>query len=274
MPNSPIVNRRVIFQGVNYDSILIDWINELRRRSYTVPSAFYLNTLNRYIVTNRANLLLRDRFYIFAQQSGCQQAATISLINPTSTPLVEVNSPTWTANQGYTGNGTSMYLNTKYNPSTHAVKLAQNNANMDLYTRNTIVAGLKFVAGGIAGSSSIVLALNYTGFGKLWAANAAGQSINANSTTFGLYSDTRAAASGASATILYRNGSSLATDTTASTALVNAEMFVMAFSNSGTPSNYDTNQYSRWSIGASIGMNYTLDYTSWQMFANTIGFAV
>lgn len=266
MPNT-VINTRVVLQGVGYDPIINNWLNYLTNK----PSKSYLQKLNRFVIANKANLLLRDRFFIFAQEAGCQQACTISLINPESTPLVEVNSPTWTALQGYTGNGSSMYLNTKYNPSTHGVKFQQNDGNMDLYTRLSIAAAAKFCAGAFSGGTQVTLALNYTGFGKLWAANAAGQSINANNTTQGLYSDTRNAASGAASTILYKNGSTLASANVVSTALVNAELYIMCFSNAITPTSYDTNEYSRWSIGASVGMNYLLDYTSWQKFMTELG---
>ena len=48
------------------------------------------------------------------------------------TLLTAVNSPTFTTNKGFTGNGTSSYINTNFNPSTQGVNYTQNNAGVSI----------------------------------------------------------------------------------------------------------------------------------------------
>jgi hypothetical protein len=43
--------------------------------------------------------------------------------------MTAVNSPTWTANQGFTGNGTSSYIDTNFNPATQGVNYTLNDAS-------------------------------------------------------------------------------------------------------------------------------------------------
>jgi hypothetical protein len=60
-----------------------------------------------------------DRFWMYKNTS--QQAALTSIKNPTSTMSETVNNPTFTANSGYTLNGTSQYIKSKFIPSTDGV---------------------------------------------------------------------------------------------------------------------------------------------------------
>jgi hypothetical protein len=62
-----------------------------------------------------------DRLWIWR---GDSIAARTSIVNPTSTAPVEVNSPTFHATNGYTFDGASTYLNLKFNPYTDGVKFA------------------------------------------------------------------------------------------------------------------------------------------------------
>src|SRR3990167_3364982 len=82
------------------------------------------------------NWRLLDRLWIFAQP--LQELSRVSLVNPTSTQITEVNAPTWTANQGYTGNGVNMYLNTNFNPSTQGVNYVLNSGSLGAYNRTNV----------------------------------------------------------------------------------------------------------------------------------------
>jgi hypothetical protein len=267
MPNT-VINTRILFSG-NYDPIVTTWVSTVKSNGFQVPSASYLSKLNTFVVSNKSNLLLRDRFWIFAQETGCQAAGRVSLINPTSTLLSEVNSPTWTALQGYTGNGTSMYLNTKYNPSTHGVKFTQNDGMIDVYTRLTIAAGTKAILGAfVSATAQIWLSLNWTAIGKLYSVNTVGQATQANTTTQGLFSILRTTSN---LQTLYKNGSSLGTNANPTVSPVNNEIYILGANNNGVAGSFDTNQVSRASVGGAVGMNISQDYGTWQAFMISLG---
>ncbi|MHB8410272.1 MAG: hypothetical protein ACYDHY_19745 [Acidiferrobacterales bacterium] len=107
------------------------------------PSAKWTKALNAFIkgLIADGNWALLDRMWLF--NTDYQQNARISIVNPSSAQITEVNSPTWTKNVGYTGNGTNSYLNTNYNPYTQGVNYTLNNAAFGLYalTQNTVLYG-------------------------------------------------------------------------------------------------------------------------------------
>jgi len=91
------------------------------------PNAQFKLAVNTFIINSKANGNWDwDVFYIFRAQS--QQNARINVANPGSFTITEVNSPTWTANQGYTFDGLTNYLNTNYNPNTHSSRYVLNSA--------------------------------------------------------------------------------------------------------------------------------------------------
>jgi len=76
-----------------------------------------------------------DIGYVFALHA--QQAARVNFKNPGSYTLTEVNSPTWTQWQGYTGDGVSMGLDTGYNPSAASVGMGLNDAHGAVFGMTT-----------------------------------------------------------------------------------------------------------------------------------------
>ena len=85
-----------------------------------------LSALTLFETSMGADMAEFDRLWIHGLSN--QIAARTSFVNPTSTPLTEVNSPTWTAYQGYKGNGTTSYLNLNYNQQFQLYK-GRNNVN-------------------------------------------------------------------------------------------------------------------------------------------------
>lgn len=67
-----------------------------------------------------------DRLWLFAAENATQ--ALIDL--KARATATAVNSPTFTANRGYAGNGTTSYLNSNYNPTTLGSKYLRDNASM------------------------------------------------------------------------------------------------------------------------------------------------
>lgn len=80
-----------------------------------------------------------DAFYMLAAAD-----AQSSLLNWVSTSynLTAVSSPTFAADRGYTGNGTTSYLDTGFNPTTApSPKFTQNSAHLGLWSRTNLPNG-------------------------------------------------------------------------------------------------------------------------------------
>jgi len=65
------------------------------------------------------------------------QAGRLNWKAPASFALTEVNSPTFTADRGYAGNGTTSYLDTGWAASTNGVQFQQNSASILAYNLST-----------------------------------------------------------------------------------------------------------------------------------------
>lgn len=94
-----------------------------------------------------------DTFYVFAT-NGDSDFASINWKNPNSFECDEVNSPTFTTNQGFSGNGTSSYLDTNYNPFQNSVNYQVYDASIGLYVYNSID---QETVGYIGSSANIIL---------------------------------------------------------------------------------------------------------------------
>jgi len=131
MAPNPVYYRRFHFDGVSYGPYTTAFNTVVLSRGGTLTSTelTYLTTFE----TGNSNLTELDRLWIHGLSN--QIAARTSFVNPSSTAISEVNSPTWTAYQGYTGNGINMYLDTNYNPTNDAVKYAVNSASFGTYNR-------------------------------------------------------------------------------------------------------------------------------------------
>jgi hypothetical protein len=106
---------------------------------YTLPSPSVQAKQNAFLVALKSIGVWTklDVFYCFAQD-GSKEFATINWKAPSANQCTLINSPTWTSNQGFTGNGTSSYIDTNYQ-SLGAGNYTLNNASRYAYVR-TLVA--------------------------------------------------------------------------------------------------------------------------------------
>jgi hypothetical protein len=106
---------------------------------YTLPSSSQQVKQNKLLVDLKtAGVWAKlDVFYMFATD-GNSSFATLNWKAPISNQCTLVNSPTFTANQGFAGNGTSSYINTNYNPSTFtSPKYLLNDASIGWWKKTT-----------------------------------------------------------------------------------------------------------------------------------------
>ena len=169
-----------------------------------------------------------DVAYLFATDTSANALLNVvsSSFNGTAN-----GSPTFTANAGFTGvdASTTVYIDTGFNASTAGGHYSQNSAHASTWGGNNVQAGAAGGATlGVWNSAATVLLdvapwLSSGFFGQY--VNDGTTLVTANSTSLGHYLANR---SGASATQQYINGSSTGSDTVSSSAVPNANIYVLA----------------------------------------------
>lgn len=178
-----------------------------------------------------------DALWIPATQD--QTTAKLNLVSA-SFALVENGTPTWTVDRGYTGNQSTMFLNTQYTPSTSGTNFLQNSANVGVgvsSARNTATFFNDAGATNAAQTSAIQLLpfSNQLGTGVVFFVNEATdytKTYAAGGAYQGMWNVSR---TGASTTALFKNGSAFGTPTnTTSTALVALPLWLLTTNNNGS----------------------------------------
>jgi hypothetical protein len=162
-----------------------------------------------------------DAVYAFAAADS--QAAKINWVQPGTYNCTEVSAPAFTVDQGFTGNGTSSYLDTNFNISSAAGrKFAQNDAMIAGWSLTNID-----VNAGVVGTSlqdtCILPRLTNLAYGYI--NDLFGNWPNLDGT--GFYCLTRRSAT---AKELYRNGVSIGTSAQSSSAVVNSTLRFLRYS--------------------------------------------
>ena len=232
--------------------------------SLTNAEKTYINT---FITALGTDFVEFDRLWIHGLSDSV--AARTSLANPTSTMITAVNSPTFTANQGYTGNGTTNYLNTNYNPTTNGVKYTLDSASLYVYSR-TNVSNSKFDIGHANATS--YSALDIRDGGSFYRSiNQVGLvSGTAVANSLGLFAGVR---TNSVNVISYRNGVSLLTNSTNSSTLINNNIYVLALNSNGAAAAFSPRQLSLSAIGSGV-VNQSTFYTAVQALGTSIGWQV
>jgi len=103
-------------------------------QTYTLPSASQQALQNQLVVDLKdAGVWSKlDTFYVFATD-GDREYAAINWKDPNSFEITEVNSPTFTTDVGFTGNGSSAYLDPSYNQGTDGVNYSDPNGSYGVW---------------------------------------------------------------------------------------------------------------------------------------------
>jgi hypothetical protein len=184
-----------------------------------------------------------DRLWLFAAENSTQ--ALVDLV--TRSTATAVNSPTFTAMQGYAGNGSTSYINTSYNPSV-GPQYTQNSAHYAVWQRigNSTV--------GQNGWTGATTAPNIFYKGISGGGAGAGQ-ININGSGVGGLSQTVGHLMGSrlsGTTTIYASGVSAGTDSGATSAITSAVSWVCAANNSGAVYNPGNGQFFCFHAGAGL----------------------
>jgi len=131
--DSPVILNNVFVK--HYDEDLVTYMVGL-----TTPlSAYQKDLLDNFVTTVKSGFSisrLYDAFDIMNIYAGETSESSLRNLVKRANDSTTVSSPTFTAFEGFTGNGSTSYVTTNYTPSLHAVKYAQDDANWSTYIRN------------------------------------------------------------------------------------------------------------------------------------------
>lgn len=219
-------------------------------------------------VTNLSEAL--DIAYILAAETA--QAGLLNMVNPGTNDATNVNNMAFEASRGFTGNGTSSYLNTTFIP-VGGINYTSNNASMGIYSRTNIDNSNYYDMGARNASANETVQIHTRGSGFTLGGINGGQNLFvATPGSLGLYVVNRSANS---AHQLYKNGASIVTSAVNSTTRPGASIFIGAYNQNGTPGLYTTRQYAFGFAGRSMNATEQANfYTAVQTFMTAIGAAV
>ena len=234
-------------KGVGYEAEA----NTLFARFTTPPDATRKALINTLIKSLKAAGVWAklDALYILAAADA--QAARRNWVADQYN-LTEVNSPTFTADRGYAGNGSTSYLKTGFNPATAvSPQFTQNSAHASLSDRTSRSAAATVEFGAVTTSFTAEIATRYTGDSGLLRINSNSSPPSFTSAeSSGRFAVSR---TGATAMQAYRNASSLGTNSDASASPISSEFFICCVNAAGgTPIAYSTDQISQVGFGAGL----------------------
>ena len=232
----------------------------------TVSEIGYLYTFESNMGSDLAEF---DRLWIHSLKN--QIAAQTSFVNPSSTMITAVNSPTFTPNQGFKGNGTSSFLRSNFTPIIDAVKFTLNSANAGYYIRLNLGITATLEMGGYNPANYFYMGANYAGYTYYDINNGAyDSSILATGTTQGLFSNQRTSFNN---TNQYKNGILKGSSNAISYVLPNISYFLMCINGQNSPILFSSNEFSL-SFFSSGNVNQSNFYNSVQTLGSSMGWAV
>jgi hypothetical protein len=170
-----------------------------------------------------------------------------------------VNSPTFTADRGFTFNGSTNYVNTNFTPSTAVGIYALNSAHISVYSRtNSALAQTEMGANATVGLGNCYIAARFSDGNCYYGLNSNGSSFVSSSSSQLLLANR----SGATSVQFYRSGVSMhTTSSDSSVALPDRPIWVGA-RNSDTIFQQSTKQIAAWSVGGSLSSTDAANFST------------
>jgi hypothetical protein len=211
----------------------------------TAPAAARQTLIDNTIISLKAAGLWTKLDVLWVLAAADNQAARLNWKNPGSLGLTVVNAPVFTADRGYTGDGSTAALTSTYSPSTFG----------GVYTLNAATIGCYVLTSGVSTNTALEVYFNNTGrIGRTSAQVplclindvtnliASNTVTNPNITSGGHMTASR---TGASTKELWQNAAQIASSTTASTAVPASTTSIF-----GTSGQYSDSQISLVYAGA------------------------
>jgi len=132
--NEPATSNSIYAYDADFYAVIAHAITN----GYTLPSTKQLQLFSTVVTSAKSSSqwAVHDIFYCTYNDATSGEAfARINWRNPSLYYLNPINAPTWTANVGYTFNGTTQYLDTGYNPATNGVAYTLNSAGRYMWVQ-------------------------------------------------------------------------------------------------------------------------------------------
>ena len=260
----------VILDGVGYETESKRLFNNMASAPDSGRKRIINNLIKRLKEDGGGTVL--ERLWIMAAHN--QQASRINWKSPGTYTLTEVNSPTWTINQGYTGNASNMYLNTNFIPSTNAVQATLNNTNLFIYSRTDQAASIKSEMGGLDATDGDFCQIRSSGNvmrGRVNSATPSVQTVSTISNSLGLFSYIRQDSSNQ---LFHQNGVALGGGIAkTSTAMGTVALYLLGFNNNGTAASLTDKQLAIAGFGSG-SINTLLLFNAIEAYMDAIGTGV
>jgi len=256
--------------GIAFDADVASWVDAVVTNGGTVSEGRQIIVTNFVAGLKAAGIWTKiDSLWLYAAENT-QSALTDLKAHLLST--VSATSPTFTTDRGYTGNGTSSYINTNFDPTAVGGNYVLDSACLGFWDITTSSNSAGVVLGSNYFGHLSDVTLRYTDGQTYVRVNSATGTLTLAYAGAGLYVGNRSATS---ASQLYRNGSSIDTDTGASTVMPVSKFYVLARdTDSGTPgpTNYSTDQIAAVLFGGSLNSTEQTDlYNLHRTYMTAVG---
>jgi hypothetical protein len=216
---------------------------------------------------------LLDIFYVFAAHA--QQAALLNWIKAEHN-ITAVNSPTFTTDRGFQGNGSTSYLNTNYVAATNAINYALNDASIGIYSRTDSELLSREDCGTLSAdfSKETLIQIRDSINGFYGTVNGISLPIlQPNPTSLGFFSISRL-----SSIIIrgYKNGAQIGTDKPSlSDEIPQVNMFICALNYEDGAIEFSNRQYSTFYMGGTLSDAQHLSFfTALETYLDAVGAGV
>lgn len=243
--------------GLAYETEYTAILDKATALGYTLPSEAVRTKQNTLLAAMKADGVWAklDVFYVFAQDGG-SAFATLNWKNPNANQSTLVSSPTFVSNGGFTGNGTSSYIDTNFNPATQGVQYTQNDASRYFFTH---AIGTGRFDGNTSGVNSI-----FSGTSGSQRINAASNTVvpplDYNSTV-----NTKSIHRTSSTSITAYNSTTAQTGVQTSASITSANQWILRSS-----TNYSTHTCAAYAMGASLIAEHSAFIADWNTYKNSL----
>lgn len=241
----------VAAMGVATDADALLWKAAVVGLGGTVSDA-RLAQVSTFVAAMKAASLwtILDRLWLFAAENST--SALIDLV--TRTAATATNSPTFTTDRGFTGNGTTSFVLTNYVASTQAVNYGLNSSALFGYFNTDRAAADSRAAYGTDNGTGVQTAMSLrlaAGTQDAYLNNtfAAGHANGTVGDTLGLATVSRTTSN---LTTTYRRGASVGTTAAPSSAVPNVMMPFLCFNNNGVFANFETARGAAFGISSGL----------------------
>ena len=161
------------------------------------------------------------------------------------------NAPTFTALEGFTGNGTTQYIDCNWNPSVSGVNYTQNSASMIMYVRTNIGGNGTQLHGtyGNVDNKNCLIIPKVTGNLAYIVTNENTPISGTNADGSGMFVNTRTAVA---VNKLYRNKTAIINGTTASTGVPTHKPYCLAYNDDDVAAGFRADQVSLYAFGSGL----------------------